>query len=114
MITRCRSDNEDGIINQLIMETTRKNVNKYGICLLGLRPIDPKQRIIIFKQRDETEVSKILQKVKGDDVFLGCVVFISTVCIKCVSRKGKKKILLNKYTKVGKRCFNLNREANYR
>ena len=49
----------------------------------GSRPIDP-------KYRDETEVSKILRKFKGDDVFLGCVVCISTVCIKCVSRKGKK------------------------
>ena len=29
--------------------------------------------------RDETEVSKILRKFKGDDVFLGCVVLISTV-----------------------------------
>ena len=40
--------------------TLNKNVNKDGICLLGLRPIDPKQRIKIFKHRDETEVSKIL------------------------------------------------------
>ena len=82
MITRHRSDNEDAIINQLIMETPRKNVNKDGIRLLGSRPIDPKQRIIIFKHRDETEV-KILQKFKGDDVFLGCLVCISTLCIKC-------------------------------
>ena len=44
MITRHRSDNEDAIIKQLIMETPRKNVNKDGICLLGSRPIDPKQR----------------------------------------------------------------------
>ena len=95
------------------METPRKNVNKDGICLLGSGPIDPKQRIILLKHRDEIEVSKILRKFKGDDIFLGCVVFISTVCIKCVSRKGKKN-LLNKYTKAGKHCFNLNREANYR
>ena len=60
MITRHRSGNEDGIISQLIMETPRKNVNKDGICLLGSRPIDPKQRIIIFKHRVETEVSKIM------------------------------------------------------
>ena len=67
-------------INQLVMETPSKNVNKDGICLLGSRPINPKQRIIIFKHRDETEVSKILRKFKGYDVFLaGCVVFISTV-----------------------------------
>ena len=59
------------------------------VCLLGLRPIDPKQRIIIFKHRDETEVSKILRKFKDDD-FLGYVVCISTMSIKCVSRKGKK------------------------
>ena len=73
MIKRHRSDNEDAINNQLIMETPRKNVNKDEICLLGSRPIDHKQRIIIFKHRDETEVSKILRKFKGDDVFLGCV-----------------------------------------
>ena len=56
-------------------------MNKDAICLLevGSRPIDPKQRIrIIFKRRDETEVSKILRKFIGDDVFLGCVVCIST------------------------------------
>ena len=58
MITRHRSDNEDAIINQLIMETLRINVNKDGIRLLGSRSIDPKQMIIIFKHRDETEVSK--------------------------------------------------------
>ena len=90
MITRHRSHSEDAIFNQLIMETPRKNMNKDGICLLSSRPIDPKQRIIIFKHRDETEVSKILRKFKGDAVFLGCVVFISTVCIKWVSCKGKK------------------------
>ena len=55
------------------MEIPRKNVNKDGICLLGSRSINPKQRIIVFKHRDETEVSKILRKLKGDDVFLGCV-----------------------------------------
>ena len=74
MITRHRSDYEYALINQLIMETPLKNVNKDGICLLCSRPIDPKQRIIIFKHRDETEVSKILRKFKVDDVFLGCVV----------------------------------------
>ena len=31
--------------------------------------------------RDVTEVSKILRKFKGDDVFHGCVVFISTVSL---------------------------------
>ena len=76
-------------INQLIMETPRKNMDKDGICLLCSRTIDSKQRNILFKHRDETEVSKILRKFK-DDVFLGRVVFISTVCIKCVSRKGKQ------------------------
>ena len=91
------------------METPRKNVIKDGICLLGSRQIDPKQRIIIFKHRDETEVSKILRKSKGDDVFLGCVVRISTMCL----AKAKKTNYLTN-TKVGKRCFNLNREANYR
>ena len=81
-------------------------MNKDGIFfLLGSRPIDPKQRIRIFIHRDETEVSKLLRKFKEDEVFLGCVVCISTVCIKWVSWK---------YTLVGKRCLNLNRKANYR
>ena len=39
-------------MNPLIMETPRKNVNKDGICLHGSRPIDPKQKIVIFKHRD--------------------------------------------------------------
>ena len=65
MITRHRSDNEDALINQLIMETPRKNVNKDGFFLLGSRLIDPKQRIIIFKHRDETEVSKILREIQS-------------------------------------------------
>ena len=60
--------------------------------------------------RDVTELSKILRKFKGDDVFHGCVVFISTVsrsnihsmqcvfsfepvCIKCVSHKAKHNYL---------------------
>ena len=51
------------------METLHKNVNKDGICFLGSRPIDPKQRLITFKHRDETEVSNILRKFKGDGVF---------------------------------------------
>ena len=34
-------------------------------------------------------------------------VFLFDSVIKCVSRKGKKQ-LLDKYTKGGKRCFNLN------
>ena len=72
------------------MVTPRKNANKDGICLLGSRPIDQKQRIIIFKHRDETEVSKILQKFK-DDVFIWmCCAYLDGVYSKCVSRKGKK------------------------
>ena len=59
------------------MLTPRKNVNKDGICLLEWRLIDPKQRIII----DETEVSKILRKFKGDEVFLGCLVCVFNVCL---------------------------------
>ena len=66
---------------------------------------------------------KYSENSKEMTFFLGCIVFISTVSrsyihnircvfsfepvIKCVSRKGKKQ-LLNKYTKVEKRCFNLN------
>ena len=70
------------------METPHKSVNKDGICLLGSRQIDPKQRIRIDKHRDKTEVSKIVPKFIGYDAFLGFVVCISTVCIKCVSHKG--------------------------
>ena len=79
MIMRHWFYNEDAIIDQLIMETPRKNMNKDGIYLLGSRPIDPKQRIIIFKHRDETEVSKILRKLKGDDVFLRWCVYLDRV-----------------------------------
>ena len=62
------------------METPRKNVNKDGICVLGSRPIDPKQRIIIFKHRDETEVSKYCENSNGDDVFSGmCCVYLDRV-----------------------------------
>ena len=57
-----------------------KSVNKDGICLLGLRPIDPKQRIIIFKLRDDSEVSKILRKFKRDDFFSRmCCVYLDHV-----------------------------------
>ena len=78
------------------METPPKNVNKDGICLLGSRPINPKQRIIIFKHRDETEVSKLLRKFKGDEVFLvGCVVFISTVYMNACLAKAKNNYLTN-------------------
>ena len=62
-------------------------MNIDGLCLLGSRPNDPKQRIRIVKHRDKTEVSKVLRKFI-DDVFLGYVVCISTVCIKCLFHKG--------------------------
>ena len=71
-----------------------------AFCLLGSRPIDPKQRIKIFKHRE----SKILGKFLEHDVFLECAV--------CLAKANH--IVLNKYTKVGKRCFNLNPGANYR
>ena len=63
------------------METPRKNVNKDGICLLGSRSIDPKQRIRIFKHRDETEVSKYCENSKEMTLFSD-VLCIATVCIK--------------------------------
>ena len=69
---------QQAIINQLITETAGKNMNKDGIRLLCSRPIDPKQSIRIFEYRDEAEVSKILRKFIGDDVFFKC--------FKCVSR----------------------------
>ena len=56
------------------METPPKNVNKEGICLLCSKPVDPKQRIKIFTQGEEINVSKILQNFLGDNVFLGSVV----------------------------------------
>ena len=49
MMMRHRSDNEGSIINQLIMETPRKNVNKDGNRLLGSRPIDPKTKDYNFQ-----------------------------------------------------------------
>ena len=80
MITRHRSYNEDAIVNQLIMETPRKNVNKDGICLLGSRPIDPKQRIRIFNHRDETEVSKYYENSKEMTLFSD-VLCVSRPCV---------------------------------
>ena len=87
-------------------------MNKDGICLLGSRPIDPKQRIRKFSN---TDMKLKCQKYCENS----CVVCISTVCIlKCVSHTQglakAKHLVLNKCTKVGKRCFNLSREANYR
>ena len=68
------------IVNQLIMETPRKNVNKDGICLLDSRPIDPKQRIIIFKHRDETQLSKNCKKSKEMTLFSD-VLCVSRPCV---------------------------------
>ena len=70
-------------------------------CLVGSRPIDPKQRIRIFKHRDKTEVSKILRKSDGFSVFRQGVLNV------CLAKA--KHLVLN----VGKCCFNLYREANY-
>ena len=80
MITRHRFDNEDSLINQLIMETPLKNVNKDGICLLGSRSIDPKQRIIIFKHSDETEVSKNCE-ISKEMTFFSDVLCLSRPCV---------------------------------
>ena len=85
MITRHRSDNEDAIINQLLMETPHKNVNKDAICLLGSRPIDPKHRNIISNTEMKTKCQKYCENSKEMTFSHVC---ISTVCIKCVSRKG--------------------------
>ena len=76
---------------------------------MGSRPIDPNQRIRIFKHRDETEVSKYCENSKEMTLFSD-VLCVSRPCVlnACLA-KAK-----NKYTKVGKRCLNLNREANYR
>ena len=61
----------------------------------------------MFKHTDETEVSKILRKFLD----LGFFVCISNVCIFVLNAW----LSTNKYTNVGKRCFNLiNHEANYR
>ena len=80
MITKHQSDNEDAIVNQLILETPHKNVNKDGICLLGWRPIDPKQRIRIFKHRDDTEVSKYCENSKEMTLFSD-VLCVSRPCV---------------------------------
>ena len=95
MIRRQRSDNEDAIVNQLIMEIPRKNVNKDGICLLGSRPIDPKQRIRIFKDRDETEVSKYCENSKEMTLFSD-VLCVSRPCVlnACLA-KAKTNYLTN-------------------
>ena len=89
-------------------------MNKDGICLLGQRPIDPTQRIIIFKHRDGTEVSKILRKFKGDMTF-----FLDVLCLSqpyvlnaCLA-KAQNNYLTNT-PKSENACFNLNHEANYR
>ena len=39
---------------------------------------------------------------------------ISRLCVLNACLAKTKSLVLNKYTKVGKRCFNINREANYR
>ena len=94
------------------MEILRKNVNKDGICLLGSRQIGPKQRIRFSK----TKMKLICQKYchnSSEVTFFSDVLCVSRpVCIKCLSRKAKN--LQTKYNKVAKRCFNLNRQANYR
>ena len=67
------------------MEAIRKNVNKDGICLLCLKRTDPKQRIRIFKHREETEVSKILWKY----------FFLEVLCVLRVSQRRKTSINFN-------------------
>ena len=52
---------------------------------------------------------KLKCQKNSENSYLGFFVCISTVCIKCVSRKGKA-LSTNKYTNGGKRCFNLNRK----
>ena len=74
----------------LIMATPLKNVNKDGLCL-GSRPIDTKQRIKIFKHRDETEVSKNIAKIPTRYHFpWKCCVYL-----KCMPGKGKKSYITN-------------------
>ena len=86
MITRHRPDNEDAFINQLIMETPRKNGNKDEFVYLI------QDRLIQNKgHRDVTGVSKILRKFKGDDGFSRmCCVYLDRVskqytqCLMCI------------------------------
>ena len=69
MITRHRSD-EDAFINQLIMGTPRKNVNKDGI-VNGSRP------------RDVTEVSKYCKNSK-EMTFFTDVLCLSRLCLEAI------------------------------
>ena len=46
--------------------------------------------------------------------FFSDVLCVSPPCVLNVCLAKQNNLVLNKYTKVGKRCFNLNCEANYR
>ena len=65
-------------------------MNKAGICFLGSRPIDPKQRIIINKHRDETEVSKYCENSK-EMTFFSDVLCVSRTCVlnACLAKAKK-------------------------
>ena len=46
--------------------------------------------------------------------FISDVLCVSRLCLLNACLKKAKHLVLNKYTKVGTPCFNLNREANFR
>ena len=75
-------------------------MNKDGICILGSKPIDPKQRIIIFKHRDETQKYRENSK---EVTFFSDVLCLGPILRPrlCVSRPCVLNAcldLLNKYT----------------
>ena len=49
-----------------------------------------------------------------EKAFFSDVLCVSRPCVLNACLAKAKNLVLNKYTKVGKRCFNLNRETNYR
>ena len=95
MITRHRSDNEDAIINRLIMETPGKNVKKDGICLLGSRPIDPKQGSSFSNTEMKLKCHKYCENSK-EIKFFSDVLCLSRPCVLNVClAKAKNNYLTN-------------------
>ena len=82
-------------------------------CLLGSRLINPKQRLEFSNTEMKLKSQKYCENSKKMAFFLGCVLCISPYVLNVCLAKAKN-LVLNKYTKVGKRSFSLNREANYR
>ena len=65
-------------------------MNNDGLCLLCAKLMDPKWRIKIVKHGQETEVSKVLSKLVGDDVILGNI-----VCNSCLTKAKNSDIFVS-------------------